>query len=400
MLALMGVLLTPSISHAETVLPVSQDAWYEAPANLADLPNGSIIRSREVQLRHLAGWKWKVKSYQLLFRTNDRAGVPLATATTVIVPNKRPATGRNLVSYQTAYDGLSEACQPSWSLRTGRVALQGVETLPMSNILSRGWTVVTTDYEGPKNAWGVAGTTAHGVLDGIRAAEAFEPAGLTDGVKTKVGMVGYSGGGNATAWANEYAPNYAPELNIVGAAQGGVGPKLDRVVSALDGQLFAGIAFAGIIGVTSGYPEINLTDYLNDKGKRVYRELTSKRYSCISDFVMKYPFWKFRDLLNGKDRGLLKSPKMLEIAAENSLGRWTPKAPVLWYQTRFDQMNGYWLTREVANGYCKAGHQVWFDSSAKEEHAMQAISRPFWAYDWLSLRFSGSPMKTNCDAIA
>ncbi len=35
-------------------------------------------------------------------------------------------------------------------------------------------------------------------------------------------MAGYSGGGMATAFAAALAPSYAPELDIVGAAAGGV----------------------------------------------------------------------------------------------------------------------------------------------------------------------------------
>ncbi len=398
--ALLTLLVTPSISLAETVAYPSVDPWYSAPAEIGTLAPGTIIRSRDVTLRHAPGIKMPFKAYQVLFRTTDRAGTPIATAATIIRPLKPGPKSKFLVSYQTAYDGLSPSCQPSYTLRNGRVALQGAETLLITNLLNRGWTVVTADYEGPNNNWGVAETSARGVLDGIRAAQAFPQAGLTDGVNTKVGMVGYSGGGNATAWANEYAPSYAPELNIVGAAQGGVGPNLVRVQKALDGQLFAGIAWAGTIGVTSGYPEIDLKSHLNKRGLQVYKELTSPRVaSCITDFAMRYPFQRFRDLLKGDSLGFLTSPKMLQVGAENSLGRFTPKAPLLWYQTRFDQMNGYWLSRDVARGYCKNGVDVQFLSSSTEEHAAQAFSMPLKAYDWISQRFLGNPVNENCSEI-
>ena len=38
----------------------------------------------------------------------------------------------------------------------------------------------------------------------------------------KVALTGYSGGSIATEWASELAPDYAPELHIVGAAEGGI----------------------------------------------------------------------------------------------------------------------------------------------------------------------------------
>ncbi|MBO9534141.1 MAG: hypothetical protein J7513_14315 [Solirubrobacteraceae bacterium] len=397
---LLAVLVMPSTSQAEVVLYPPADSWYTAPADIATLAPGTVIRSRSVTLRTAPTVKMPFTAYQVLYRTTNRAGQPIATAASIILPNnKRFAADPKLVSYQTAYDGLSPNCQPSYTLRRGSVALQGAETLLMTTILNRGWTIVTADYEGPDNNWGVAETTAKGVLDGIRAAESFQPAGLVKGKDTPVGMVGYSGGGNATGWANEWATSYAPELNLVGAAYGGVGTRLQRVVSALNGQLFAGIAFAGIFGVTSGYPEVDMKQYLNKQGLQVMKELRSPHYSCITDFVFKYAFQKFRDLVKGDARDLLTRPQFLQIAADNTLGRFPTKAPIYWYQTYFDQMNGYWHAREVANKYCAEGQQVYFETSYKEEHAMQAFSRPQRAYDWLSQRFGERPMKTNCDVI-
>jgi hypothetical protein len=184
-----------------------------------------VLRSRTIAVHTTPLFKLPYKTYQVLYRTTDRdlttASVSVAT---IMIPLKRPAPGRRrLVSYQTAYDGINPGCRPSYSLQGGSVALQAVETLLIGSALSRGWTVVTSDYEGPKDEFGVGTTSGWNTLDGIRAAERFEPVGLTQGAATPVGMLGYSGGGQATAWAGELAKSYAPELNIVGAAQGGVG---------------------------------------------------------------------------------------------------------------------------------------------------------------------------------
>ncbi|MFJ2665246.1 lipase family protein [Nocardia fluminea] len=49
-------------------------------------------------------------------------------------------------------------------------------------------------------------------LDGIRAAQNFDQAGLS-GASTRTAMWGYSGGAIPTANAAELQPEYAPELN-------------------------------------------------------------------------------------------------------------------------------------------------------------------------------------------
>jgi hypothetical protein len=399
LLALLTLLVAPSTSQAIALPYPPLDDFYSAPTDIASYPNGSVIRSRETQIRFGENLPMPFKAYQVMYRSNDLNMVPTANSALVILPLKRPATGRKLVSYQTAYDGLTPACQPSYTLRTGKVALQAAEVLLMSGALSHGWTVVTADYEGPSNQWGVYKTNAHGVLDGIRAAEGFEGAGLPDGVNTPVGMLGYSGGGNATGWANEEAATYAPELKIVGAAQGGVGADLAGVVKALDGQLFAGIAFAGIIGVTSAYPDVDLPSMLNKDGWQVYKTLTSHSGSCITDFAMTYAFQRFRNLVKGQYRGFLTSPRQLQIARENSLGQATPKAPVFWYQTRWDQMNTYWNDRKVARKYCQDGLTVQFFTSNNEEHTAQAFDMPFKAQAWLGARFRGDPLPGNCASI-
>jgi hypothetical protein len=392
--ALAGAGLAPAVASAEQVLTPRDDPFYVAPENLASFDNGDVIRSRKVQLRTGTKIKLPYTAYQVLYRTTNRREQPIATVATIAKPLKRSANSKNLLSYQTAYDGLAHQCRPSYSLRSGTVGLQVAESLLINNALTRGWTVVTADYEGPNDEWGVAGTNANGVLDGIRAAQRFEPSGLTDGAATKVGMVGYSGGGQSTAWANEAASEYAPELNIVGAAQGGLTADLEVAQKALDGQVLAGIGIAGMVGISKGYPELEMQKDLNPLGKQVYRQLTTTA-ACITEFAMGFPFMRFRDLT--KVRGLLLQDRYQKVAAENRLGRIIPKTPTFWYQTHFDQMGGSYVNRQVAKKYCQAGSPLTFTLAMDQEHVMQAFSHPLTAQDWLNQRFKGVPARNTCD---
>ncbi len=392
--ALLGVLALASAASANGMWP-PHDPFYAAPADLASKAPGEVIRARSTRIKLGPGIQLPFKTYQVLYRTTDRTNTPIATVSTIIIPtNNRPATDRKMIAYQTAYDGLGPACRPSYSLQTGRVALQGAEVLLMLNMLRRGWTIVTSDYEGPNDSWGVGPTTARGVLDGIRAAQSYAPAGFDKGVDTKIGMMGYSGGGNASAWANEYAPTYAPELNIVGAAYGGVGADLETIVKSLDGELYAGIAFAGIVGVTSAYPEVDMNKFLNNKGKKLFRDLKSPKNQCISDFFLRHPFERFRSYTTHPD--ILHTPEFQAMRAENALGRFTPKAKTLWYAPYFDEMGSWWANQRVARNFCKAGTPLSFQTSYIEEHAMQAILKPWDAQKWIDDRFKDRPFKSNC----
>ena len=123
------------------------------------------------------------------FRSTDVDGAAVAGVTTVMIP-RRPPTGpvRPLLSYQCAIDSLGATADPSYTLRHGNQ----LELPFIARALRRGWAVVTTDYNGPRHAFGALPLVARFVLDGIRAAIAFEPAGFD--AATPIGLWGYSGG--------------------------------------------------------------------------------------------------------------------------------------------------------------------------------------------------------------
>jgi Secretory lipase len=147
------------------------------------------------------------------------------------VPPVAPWLGsgqRPLLSYQPAEDGVGLKCAPSYGLRAGlglRADLldptnnSSLETTLIAQAVGRGWAVVVPDYEGPNTEFGGGAGYAHGVLDGIRAATHFAPAGIS--ASAPIGIMGYSGGSIATAAAIQAQPDYAPELRLAGAALGG-----------------------------------------------------------------------------------------------------------------------------------------------------------------------------------
>lgn len=101
-----------------------------------------------------------------------------------------------------------------------------------------GYIVTSSDYEGPNAAFGAGPLAGHGVLDAIRATLAFPTLKLPKG--TGVVGVGYSGGAIATGWAAALQPSYAPELPILGWAQGGTPANISATVQYIDGGLFSG----------------------------------------------------------------------------------------------------------------------------------------------------------------
>lgn len=379
---------------AATKYPVpSADPFYAAPANLASLADGAIIRSRPIDAKiSFIGIDVPLTAWQVAYRTRDAHRVPITNVTTVVVP-KATYTGaarqRPLVSYQAAEDSTGSQCAPSYSLRTGSNLLTGQEQSIMALGLQRGFVLAIPDHEGPDSAFMAGPQSAHVVLDGIRAALQFTPAGLNR--RTPVGLWGYSGGGHATAWAAEQQRTYAPELTVAGVAFGGAPPNMVTTVKLLDGQAFASFMFGAIVGIRNAYPEWNVDRYLTAQG---HADLARATNACIADFGLALAFHSLRAATTVPNA--LELPDTIRVVDTVDLGQATPVAPVFDYFSRIDQAIPTADSTALIARYCAAGAKVVGHSEASAEHVVLAFRGAPLALDFLAARFDGRPLTGTC----
>ena len=310
-----------------------------------------------------------VKAWQLLSRSTDTKGNPIAVVSTLMVPVTPYLLGtRPLLSYQVAIDSLGDHCMPSYSLQTGKVSGNTQpELLTMTTALVQGWAVVTTDFEGPRNAYGAGRVAGQAVLDGIRGSLRLGGTGLA-GLRTPVGMMGYSGGGQATAWAAELHPTYAPELPIKGIASGGTPADLNLVLRKLDGSLFAGLMFGAVFGAGREYPELPLDTLLTLEGKALRDKLANQ---CITDFALSYPFRTLASYTNDPDP--LSLPVAQAVIADASLGHAT-RTPVYLYHAVLDELIPIAAADGLKATWCAGGAKVLYTRSLLGEHVAYAAT--------------------------
>ncbi len=199
------------------VVPPTEDPFYRVPEDLDALRPGDLIETRPIDVRGVRH-VLQVDAWQLKLRSTDAQGAPSWGVATVMVP-QRPYDGpvRPLLSYQCAIDALGATADPSYTLRRG----DQLELPFIALALRRGWAVVSTDFNGPQHAFCAYPLVACFVLDGIRAAVGFEPAGL--GATTPIGLWGYSGGALATLFALEHQAAYAARPQHRGRSRRGSG---------------------------------------------------------------------------------------------------------------------------------------------------------------------------------
>ncbi|WP_409497309.1 lipase family protein [Amycolatopsis sp. cmx-11-12] len=385
LLALLASLLigaNGTVTAAAESLPLPQDdPFYQPPSGFESAAPGTILRQREVNAStYLIPVPAKV--YQVLVRTTDAKDRPVATVSTVFVPPLPPNGQRPLLSFQIATDSLGSQCNPSYGLRAGlEKEVTGVWTA-----LSNGWVSVITDYQGPRMAWSAGKMAGHAVLDGIRAAHNLPEAGLEG--SGPVGAWGYSGGGQATAWAAQLQASYAPELNVKGWAAGAFAGDLKKTLKGLDGGAFSGFTLAGAVGVSREYPE--LSSLFNDKGRQLAEQIGQR---CQLELVAMNPFKKINDYTN---QDVFTDPVAGRVFAENKLGGAAPTAPVLVQQSILDEIIRPEYNQETASAWCAKGADVEYRLTAVPGHVGYAIGSIPGALTWLYNRFLDLPTNGNC----
>jgi len=391
-------LASAPMSNASTApLEPKNDPFYVAPQGIDVLAPGTILRSRMVDVSlygaPLTGVNYT--AYQLLYKTNDVNDVAVANVTTVILPANAPPSGdRVMISMQDPEDALDTNCDPSYQLQVGESAPTGQKDNNLAASLSfllpelaAGRILVIPDPEGPSSGYIVR--LAHAVLDSIRAAENFAPAGLN--VNTKVGLFGYSGGAFETAAANELQPTYAPELNIVAATAGGVPVGNTANFRYIDGTLTTGFLMAVSEAIDNAYPQVGLYASLNDAGKALYKSVQT---GCASS-AFAAPLAHFDDWTT--ERNFIAEPRVQEVIAENALGQGHPTAPTFYYNGINDEIVWIEPLDMLVDEYCAAGSNiVYVRDPAGAEHIQGAANYAPLAIAFMESRFAGAPVQSTC----
>ena len=329
---------------------------------------GAVLRTRRVRVTQ-AGSPSSVEATQLLYVTTDEQGRRTVSVATVLQPMASNASSTHLVSYQEPYDGLGPECDPSYTLQLLALHETSVVPVPLQFTFD-GDTVVTADYEGEDLAYGAGQQSGYETLDAIRAAEHW--LGRPER-STPVGMVGYSGGSIATDFAAELAPSYAPQLDLVGVAEGGIPVDLFHNIAYVDhpGSEWNWVIPALFEGVARGFGLHDLDQYLTAKG---IAAVNADRNQSAGGFVG----LTTGQFLKPRYRDLEKVPAFVRIVDHLIMSRTgTPRGPLLIGVGSSDATgDGVMVTqdvRELAYTYCTRGVQVEFHVYDRLVHTQAGI---------------------------
>lgn len=393
---------TQAAAPADPIPRPDDDPFYEYDAGLlASVRPGSPLRTREVTLS-LSTSPVPVPATQILYRTTDSVGQPTYSVTTVALP-AAGTTAPRVVSYQSFYDALAARCDPSYTLRGGSpgadntqlaVADQGV----VADLLARGYVVNVPDFENIDLDWVAGIESGRSTLDSIRATMTV----LHLPRSTPLGLLGYSGGSIGSEFAAELQPRYAPRLNLVGVAVGGLPVHLAHNLRYINGSpVWSSVAPAALAGIARGY-NIRLRPYLTAKGWRIVRTV---RHQCIGDFSGAWPGLRITDIIRRRYRPVFQIPIFRRTVNELIMGslRGHPETPFYIGAGIHDGTgDDVMITGDqeaLAYEYCGAGLDVRFQVFDGLDHTDAGLAVLGTGQAWLDSRFAGVPPPNNCASI-
>ncbi|MFA5900849.1 MAG: alpha/beta fold hydrolase, partial [Hyphomicrobium sp.] len=340
----------------------------------------------------IGGAPANAKAYRIVYRSTNLKGEPIAVTGTVIYPDTpAPKGGRDVIAWAHYTTGVSGRCAPTLLPNlSGTIA--GLE-----DMLSRGYVVVATDYEGlgapGVHAYLVGESEARSVIDSVRAARNLNGTRATN----RFAVWGHSQGGHAALFTGQIVGSYAPELKLVGIATAAPATDLVELFKAQKGSIAGNSLTAMALMSWSRTYDLPL-DTVLDEG--VQAQFAKVAESCIQSIGQ---LLKTLSLARPLKKAFLKAdptevPAWRDLMQQNSAGNAPIKVPVFIAQGTGDVTVKPDITLRFAKALCARGTPVTLKLLKNASHSFAAEKSAYAAILWMTRRFKDRPVPNDCGA--
>ncbi|HEY3671089.1 MAG TPA: lipase family protein [Acidimicrobiia bacterium] len=354
-------------------------AFYVPPDPLPQAAPGKLIWS--APFKAIPG----AQAWKVLYHSKALDGSDVAVSGVVVAPtDTAPAGGRPVISWAHGTHGIADQCAPS--RRADMVSL-----LPsIGKVVSQGYVVVATDYEGLGtpgiHPYLVGESEARGALDIVKAAQQIRETGAND----KTFVWGQSQGGQAALFAGEIQPTYAPELDLQGVVSGA--PVTDATAmfpAAATIPETLGFAVMGLMGMEAAYPDAKISDVLTPAGLEKTKIVDQKCYGAVLD-AFKQPV----------DEVIAHNPSEVppfpDIFVADTPGAVATAAPQLVYQGLSDDVVYKVFTDAYVKKVCAIGNTVDYQTFSGKDHYEENAAAEKDVLEWMQARLAGTAAPSTC----
>lgn len=314
-------------------------------------------------------------------------GTPIEVSGVVVAPSEPLSHGsRDVVAYAHGTTGLFDPCAPSNTL------VSEFFRDVTSHLVDAGYVVAATDYEGLGtpgiHPYHIGESEGRGVLDIIRAAAQIEEARAG----TRAVVWGESQGGHAALFGGEIAPNWAPEIELLGVISAAPFSEIDTVFEErLGDPIVRGISWQLTLAYEATYPELSLEDVCDAETLLAIRQLAEQE-ACNLAFLN--AAW------NVENAGFVTNPAELtswrDALLQNSPGYVSTEVPILLLQGSADTVIPQWTTDMLFDRLCEIGRQTDYRVFEGFDHADSLFRNVPTALEWTAARFAGQPASDAC----
>ncbi len=358
--------------------------FYEPPDPLPSAVPGTLIRTETMEPFAEGMNVWRV-----LYVSQSIDGAAIAVSGMVASPaGPAPAGGYDVVTWGHGTKGIADPCAPSRFYRSGFQDFFDIAP----ELVAAGYVGVASDYEGLGtpgiHPYLVGPSEGRGQLDIVKAAQQIDEAHAG----RRVVIWGRSQGGHAALFSGEIAPDWAPELEVLGVIAAAPASELEGIAGF--GRVVPGargFIWQLSVGFEAVYDELSIDDIYTEEAAATIRGLI-ERDACgiewgeISREVANAGF--------ATNPGDL--PEWAERLNENSPGRVRTNVPILLLQGDDDEVVPRVLSDILNTNLCAIGSQVDYRVFEGFGHNDSTLMNIPLMLEWTAARFSGAPATTTC----
>jgi pimeloyl-ACP methyl ester carboxylesterase len=350
-------------------------------------PTGTLLLQEPFR-RRLPG---SAQAWRIVYSTRRQDGQPAVASAIVMAV---PGTGRPqpVIAWAHGTTGVVPGCAPS--LLDDPFA--NVPALP--ELLDKGWIFLASDYVGlgtpGPHPYLIGEGEARSVLDAMRALRQMR--GLQAAQETVVW--GHSQGGHAALWTGIIAPEYAPELDILGVAAMAPASDLRSLVADVQDTPAGRIVSSFILrSYAEAYPDVGFDAYAAGWRLPLANDMSGR---CLAGGAAL--FSAAEALLSG---GSIFSRDPTRGAFGAHLLRNTPSRPIAQPLFIAQGLADELVRPDVQAGFvrarCLAGQQLLYRTFPERDHlSLLAADSPLLPelLHWTQARFNRVPFSADCSS--
>ena len=361
------------------------DAFYTPPREVPAEP-GSLIRSEPFTHGVRAGQQ----GWRILYTTTGAHDEPAVASALVLAPAERTGEPLPVLSVAHGTTGIVPGCAPSLLDDPFATGLEHT----MTTMVDDGWAGVLTDYEGLGTAgphpYLVGTAEAYSVLDAVRAARALDDLALGDTV-----VWGHSQGGGAALWTGIVAPDYAPDVHVLGVGAAAPAADLAALAAGVKNTAAGRVVSAYLAQAWSDVYDLDLSAIVTPGHVPVVRRVADR---CL---------WGRDAIANVLFSTQLNGPVIRPSALEGETGRLLDEnsphgrsqAPVLVGQGEADSLVLPGPQDEFVEHWCSTGQPVDYRTYPGLDHVPVVEDGSPFVTDlvaWTRDRLAGRPPTPTC----